>query len=228
MRARRGRRCGTLRRGSSTPSGRAGGRTRQDSKRQRPLRWVSLDSGSAGTRSAASTSSPRPEGALTFNGESDTVAHDFAQKARAEATRHDRLVQDDDVRASCFAALDVICAKHGPDVPYASGLDQGFAFRRKRVPFLNYQKGIYRAAAQKGPAALSVNTSYRSPYDDEETASGFRYAYREGSIDQADNRALRAAHALQVPLVYFVGTRPAWYRPSGRCSSSRKIRSRGE
>jgi putative restriction endonuclease len=134
-------------------------------------------------------------------------------EARAEATRHDRLVQDDDVRASCFAALDVICAKHGPDVPYAGGLDQGFAFRGKRVPFLNYQKGIYRAAAQQGPAALSVNTSYQSPYDDEETASGFHYAYRAGSIDQSDNRALRAAHALQVPLVYFVGTRPGWYRP---------------
>ena len=100
----------------------------------------------------------------------------------------------------------------GPDVPYSGGLDQGFAFRGARVPFLNYQKGIYRAAAQKGPAALSVNTSYKSPYDDEETLGGFRYAYRAGSTDQPDNRALRAAFALQVPLVYFVGTRPGWYR----------------
>ena len=38
-----------------------------------------------------------------------------------------------------------------------------------------------------------------------------------GSIDQADNRALRAAHALQVPLVYFVGTRPGRYRPFFPC-----------
>ena len=122
-------------------------------------------------------------------------------------------MRDDDVRSSCFAALDVLCAKHGPEVPYAGGLDQGFAFRGRRVPFLNYQKGIYRAAAQTGPAALSVNTSYKSPYDDEETPEGFLYAYRAGSLDQPDNRALRAAHALQVPLVYFVGTRPGWYRP---------------
>ena len=105
------------------------------------------------------------------------------------------------MRSSCFAALDVLCAKHGPEVPYAGGLDQGFAFRGRRVPFLNYQKGIYRAAAQRGPAALSVNTSYKSPYDDEETPDGFLYAYRAGAIDQPDNRALRAAHALQVPLV---------------------------
>lgn len=122
-------------------------------------------------------------------------------------------MRDDDVRSSCFAALEVLCATHGMEVPYAGGLDAGFAFRGRRVPFLNYQKGIYRAAAQRGPAALSVNTSYRSPYSDEETPDGFVYAYRAGSIDQPDNRALRAAHALQAPLVYFVGTRPGWYRP---------------
>ena len=99
------------------------------------------------------------------------------------------------------------------EVPYVGGLEEGFAFRGRRVPFLNYQKGIYRAAAQRGPAALSVNTSYKSPYSDEETPDGFVYAYRAGSIDQHDNRALRAAHDQQVPIVYFVGTRPGWYRP---------------
>lgn len=123
------------------------------------------------------------------------------------------VVQDDDVRSSCFAALEVLCAKHGMEVPYVGGLDQGFAFRGRRVPFLNYQKGIYRAAAQRGPAALSVNTSYKSPYSDEETPDGFVYAYRAGAIDQPDNRALRAAYSLQVPIVYFVGTRSGWYRP---------------
>lgn len=137
-------------------------------------------------------------------------------------------MQDDDLRASCFAALDVVCAKQGPDVPYSGGLDQGFAFRGTRVPFLNYQKGIYRAAAQKGPAALSVNTSYKSPYDDEETLGGFRYAYRAGSTDQPDNRALRAAFALQVPLVYFVGTRPGLVpaRVANVCHRRRSDRSR--
>jgi putative restriction endonuclease len=121
-------------------------------------------------------------------------------------------VQDDDIRSSCFAALDVLAAKHGADIPYTGGLDQRFAFRGRRVPFLNYQKGIYRAAVQRGPAALSVNTSYKSPYSDEETPDGFVYAYRAGSVDQPDNRALRAAYALQVPIVYFVGTQPGRYR----------------
>lgn len=101
----------------------------------------------------------------------------------------------------------------GQDVPYRGGLEEGFAFRGRRVPFLSPQKGIFRAAAQRGPAALSINTSARSPYDDEELDDGFRYAYRAGSIDQPDNQALRAACALVVPLVYFRATGPGWYKP---------------
>jgi putative restriction endonuclease len=122
-------------------------------------------------------------------------------------------VSDETLRASCFASLDVLCATHGADVPYRGGLDVGFAFRGRRVPFLSPQKGIFRAAMQEGAAALSINTSSNSPYDDEETPDGFFYAYRSGSIDQPDNRALRAAFAQAVPIVYFIATRPGYYRP---------------
>lgn len=122
-------------------------------------------------------------------------------------------MRDDDIRSSCFLALDVLCAKQGPELPYKGALAAGFNFRGGKIPFLSYMKGIYRAAAQRGPAALSVNTSYKSPYGDQETDDGFVYAYRAGAIDQPDNRALRTAFELQVPIVYFVGTHPGWYRP---------------
>jgi putative restriction endonuclease len=105
----------------------------------------------------------------------------------------------------------------GEELPYRGALDRGFHFGGQSVPFLTYQKGIFRARAQRGPAALSVVTSVKSPYGDEETALGFLYAYRAGSIDLPDNRALRAAHLLQVPIAYFVGTRPGWYRPLYPC-----------
>ncbi|MGI8607197.1 MAG: HNH endonuclease [Gaiellaceae bacterium] len=126
-------------------------------------------------------------------------------------------MRDDDVRSSCFASLDVLCAKFGADVPYRDGLDAGFPFRGSRVPFLSHMKGIYRARAQRGLAALSINTSSNSPYGDRETDEGVLYAYRTGSVDHADNRALRAAFELQVPIIYFVGTRPGWYKPFYPC-----------
>jgi putative restriction endonuclease len=135
----------------------------------------------------------------------------------AAALRDHSRVRDDDVRSSCFASLDVLSAKFGEDIPYKDGLDAGFPFRGDRVPFLSHMKGIYRAAAQRGPAALSINTSAKSPYGDRETDEGVLYAYRSGEAGEPDNHALRAAHELQVPIVYFVGTRPGWYKPFYPC-----------
>lgn len=126
-------------------------------------------------------------------------------------------MRDDEVRSSCIASLDVLSARFGDELPYPGGLSGGFAFRGRRVPFLSTQKGIYRAAAQSGPAALAVQTSWKSPYGDAEIESGYLYAYRSGPIDQPDNRALRAAHTLQVPIIHFVATRPNYYKPIYPC-----------
>ncbi len=126
-------------------------------------------------------------------------------------------MRDDDVRSSCFASLDVLCARFGEEIPYPGGLAAGFNFRGTRIPFLSTQKGIYRAAAQRGPAALSIQTSWKSPYGDAEIETGYVYAYRSGSADQPDNRALRSAYALQVPIVHFVATRPNYYTPIYPC-----------
>lgn len=120
---------------------------------------------------------------------------------------------DEHLRSACFASLDVLCAQYGEDIPYKGGLDRGFPHLGTRIPFLSPQKGIFRARAQSGPAALSINTSSKSPYDDEAVPDGFFYAYRAGDIDQPDNRALRAARFSRDPLVYFVATRPGWYKP---------------
>lgn len=73
-------------------------------------------------------------------------------------------MRDDDVRSSCFSSLDVLCACFGEEIPYPGGLAEGFNFRGRKVPFLSTQKGIFRAAAQSGPAALSIQTSWKSPY----------------------------------------------------------------
>jgi putative restriction endonuclease len=122
--------------------------------------------------------------------------------------------RDEQVRIACFLALDVLQAKWGADVPY-SDLSKGFAHLGRRVPFLNRAYGIYRAAdAQRGPAALSVNSSYlQHRYRDEETPEGIVYRYQDGPIDNHFNTWLRAAYELQVPIVYFVGSRKNWYRP---------------
>ena len=90
---------------------------------------------------------------------------------------------------------------------------EGFAFDAGRVSFGSFQRGIHRARIQRGPAALTLTTSFNDPYADtfDQAGSLFTYAYRAGSIDQPDNRALRVAYELQTPLVYFRGLAPGQY-----------------
>lgn len=97
-------------------------------------------------------------------------------------------------------------------VPLAR-LREGFEFDGERVSFGSFQKGIHRSQRQRGPAALTVTTSFRDPYADafDDAGALFTYAYRSGPVDQADNRALRAAYELQTPLVYFRALAPGQY-----------------
>ena len=122
-------------------------------------------------------------------------------------------MRDDELRAACFLALDVLQAKFGHDVPYAA-LADGFSFRDTKVPFLNRSYGIYRARAQAGPAALSVNSSpLQLRYQDEQTPDGVLYAYQGNDPENHFNRWLRSACELRAPIVYFFGTRPNHYMP---------------
>jgi putative restriction endonuclease len=97
-------------------------------------------------------------------------------------------------------------------VPVAR-LREGFQFDGERISFGSFQKGIYRSQVQRGAAALTLTTSFKDPYADafDEAGGSFVYAYRNGPVDQADNRALRTAFELQTPLVYFRALAPGQY-----------------
>jgi putative restriction endonuclease len=101
---------------------------------------------------------------------------------------------------------------HGDMVPLEQ-LRAGFLFEGERVSYGSFQKGIHRSRLQRGPAALTLLTSFKDPYADwfDEENVAFGYAYRQGPIDQADNRALRAAYDLQTPVVYFRALGPGLY-----------------
>lgn len=92
---------------------------------------------------------------------------------------------------------------------------EGFWLDGERWSLGSLQNGIYRPARFRGPAALTLLTAAArpdrpAPYDDDIDVGGgtILYHYRSGSIDQPDNRALRAAHVEQVALIYFMGVAP--------------------
>jgi putative restriction endonuclease len=116
------------------------------------------------------------------------------------------------LRQAAVARARQLARDHDDVVP----LDQlrvGFEFEGQRVSFGSFHRGIHRARIQRGPAALSLTTSFKDPYADafDESAAQFKYAYFAGPIDHADNRALRAAFELQTPLVYFRALSPGVY-----------------
>jgi len=105
-------------------------------------------------------------------------------------------------------------------------LRKGFDFAGERISFGSFYSGIFRARQMRGPAALSLTTTppkaaRGAPYDDglDEETNSFIYHYRTAQgpspraieAAESDNRSLRAAARLGVPLIYFHGIAPGQY-----------------
>lgn len=86
---------------------------------------------------------------------------------------------------------------------------EDFWFGGEQIPLMDRQRGIRKPAGMA--AALSIRTVYRRegverPYEDEMGVDGlFRYKWRGDDSNHAENRALRAAMDLQLPLIWFYG-----------------------
>lgn len=91
-------------------------------------------------------------------------------------------------------------------------------FRGRPIALKDRQRGIFKPAVFQ-EAALSVTTTFRAPgaerpYDDAPGPDGLlRYKWRGEDPEQADNRALRAAMAQGVPLIWFYGVAEGLYQP---------------
>lgn len=93
-----------------------------------------------------------------------------------------------------------------------------FAVDGERTRLMDAQRGIWKP--RDFAAALSIRTTYRPPnrprpYEDIPGDDGLlRYKWRGTDPSQADNRALRQAKDLRVPLIWFYGVGPGLYWPT--------------
>jgi len=84
---------------------------------------------------------------------------------------------------------------------------QQFRFRGENVKLLDTGRGIRNP--RQLAATLTIMTSPRSKYDDTPGPEGLlRYAIREGELGSGDNRKLRAAFELRLPLIWFNAVAP--------------------
>jgi putative restriction endonuclease len=97
-------------------------------------------------------------------------------------------------------------------------MTEGFEFEGDRIPFALRARGIWKPGRLGAEgAALSITTaSIRrgvTPRYDDQIASDdwFEYRYQGTDPNAADNRAVRQAHRLGLPLIYFYGVGPGRY-----------------
>ena len=113
---------------------------------------------------------------------------------------------DEELRAAVLARVQQLQTMYGGRIPRHE-LSAGVSFHGERVPIWNYQKGIFKPAVLgRDGAALTIQTSADSPYEDEHDpdAGHFIYKYRGSDPQHADNQALRRAMDRRLPLVYLV------------------------
>lgn len=126
---------------------------------------------------------------------------------------------DLELRIAAFAHVDRLARASGGLVSSAQ-LNEGLTFHGERVPIWNQQKGIFRPAVlRETGAALTVQTSFDSPYDDrlDPGDDRFLYRYRGTNPDHPDNVALRRAMELRRPILYLVAVEPGRYEPVSPC-----------
>jgi putative restriction endonuclease len=120
---------------------------------------------------------------------------------------------DNEVRAAAISRVQHLQERYGGRIPL-SALSQGITLEGLRIPIWNYQKGIFKPGVLgRDGAALSLHTSFKSPYDDEHDIEAARIIYKYQGTDPLhhDNKAAVRAMERKLPLIYLVAVDPGVY-----------------
>lgn len=89
---------------------------------------------------------------------------------------------------------------------------EAFTYDGEQLRLIDYSRGIRNP--RQLAATLSILSQPNGPYDDVETEDGLlRYAYRAGDPSGGDNRKLRRAAELGLPLILLRGIAPGVFVP---------------
>jgi putative restriction endonuclease len=112
-----------------------------------------------------------------------------------------------------IAAIDYVNAKAtaGPGVVTRAELE-AFTYGGEPLKLIDQSRGIRNP--RQLVATLTILSQPKGPYDDVRTPDGLmRYAYRDGPLDSGDNRKLRLAAELGLPLLLLEGIAPGVFVP---------------
>ena len=134
------------------------------------------------------------------------------------------MTEDDDsrIREAAFESVRRLVEVRGE--LSSADLKVGFEFFGQRIPLVNPQRGIFKP--QRMRYLLSIRTVFPRAgakiwYDDQREVHRqiyqgdelIDYAFMGTDPNSADNRWLRAAMEMRVPIIYFLGVAPGMYKP---------------
>ncbi|MGI8536337.1 MAG: HNH endonuclease [Mycobacteriales bacterium] len=121
------------------------------------------------------------------------------------------LLDELDVRRCAMAYLAEAMESSGGVVTRAQL--EAFSYGGEQLKLIDQSRGIRNP--RQLAATLSILSQPKGPYDDVETADGLlRYANRDGDPDSGDNRKLRRAAELGLPLVLLQGIAAGVFVPT--------------
>ena len=119
---------------------------------------------------------------------------------------------DQEVRRRAFDWLERETGD-GEDVLARDRLLRGFEFQGRRVGLMSPAQGIFKPAVLS-ECPLSITTAPKGPYSDGFLDNHYLlYRYRGTDPNHRDNRGLRRAMELRLPLIYLFGMAPGRYLP---------------
>jgi len=99
---------------------------------------------------------------------------------------------------------------------------EAFEYQGEQMKLIDQSRGIRNPRELE--ATLTILTQPRGPYDDVDIADGrLRYAYRTGRPDAGDNRKLRRAAELNLPLILLRGIGPGVFVPTAPVYVTRAV-----
>lgn len=125
------------------------------------------------------------------------------------------LLDELEVRRAAMAYLAELMSSSGGMVTRTQL--EAFSYGGEQLKLIDQSRGIRNP--RQLTATLSILSQPRGPYDDVETEDGLlRYAYRDGDPGGGDNRKLRRAAELGLPLLLLASA----ISITIRCSASRR------
>jgi putative restriction endonuclease len=112
-----------------------------------------------------------------------------------------------------LAAIEFVASKAEASGGVVSRAElESFTYAGETIKLIDQSRGIRNP--RQLVATLTILSQPKGPYDDLRTEDGLlRYAYREGPLDSGDNRKLRLAAELGLPLLLLEGIAPGIFVP---------------